>query len=62
LVFGPLTYIILNELLRSFVYTTNFHWLDPIVPIAYCLSVIALLCGFQVLSLNREDLSAALKA
>jgi putative ABC transport system permease protein len=62
LVFGPLTYIILNELLRSFVYSTHFHWLDPIVPIAYCLAVIALLCGFQVMSLNREDLSAALKA
>lgn len=61
LIFGPLTYIILKELLRSFVYSTHFHWLDPLIPLVYCASVITLLCGFQVLSLNREDLSSALK-
>ncbi len=61
LIFGPLTYIILSELLRSFVYSTPFHWLDPLFPLTYCGIVIALLCGFQALSLNREDLSTALK-
>ena len=59
--FGPLTYIILKEMLRTFVYATNFHWLDPIVPLVYCIVIIILLCGFQTLSLNREHLSSALK-
>lgn len=61
LIFGPLTYIILSELLRSFVYSTPFHWLDPLLPLSYCGIVIALLCCFQALSLNRADLSTALK-
>ena len=59
--FGPLTYIILKEMLRTFVYATNFHWLDPLVPLVYCIVIIILLCGFQTLSLNREHLSSALK-
>jgi putative ABC transport system permease protein len=61
LVFGPLTYIIINELLRSFVYATDFRWTDPVIPLAYCLVVIILLCVFQTLSLSRSDLSHALK-
>jgi ABC-type antimicrobial peptide transport system permease subunit len=61
LVFGPLSYMIIQEILRSFVYRTNFIWLDPIIPLAYCLVVITLLCGFQTLNLNRADLSSALK-
>ncbi len=61
LIFGPLTYIIITEMLRNFVYTTHFRWLDPIIPLAYCLGIIILLCGFQTLSLNRKDLSCALK-
>jgi putative ABC transport system permease protein len=61
LFFGPLTYFILEEVLRNFVYSTHFNWLDPFVPLAYCAVIITLLCGFQTLSLNREDLSSALK-
>ncbi len=61
LIFGPLTYIILKELLRNFVYTTSFNWLDPTIPLVYCATTIILLCGFQALSVNREDLSSALK-
>lgn len=61
LIFGPVTYIVVKELLRSFVYTTHFTWLDPVIPLAYCGTVITLLCAFQALSLNREDLSGALK-
>jgi putative ABC transport system permease protein len=61
LIFAPITYIVVNELLRNFVYTTHFHWLDPIIPIAYCSVVITALCGIQALSLNRSDLTSALK-
>jgi putative ABC transport system permease protein len=61
LIFGPLTYIILKEMLRNFVYATPFNWVDPLLPFAYCVVIITLLCGFQTLSLNREDLSSALK-
>jgi putative ABC transport system permease protein len=61
LFFGPVTYIVLSEMLRTFVYATKFSWLDPLIPIAYCVTIIILLCGFQTLSLNREDLTSALK-
>jgi putative ABC transport system permease protein len=61
IVFGPLTYIFLNELLRTFVYATKLSWLDPVYPIAYCAFIITTLCGFQALSLNRSDLTTALK-
>lgn len=61
LVFGPVTYILINEMLKSFVYATDFQWMDPVVPLACCGIAIILLCAFQTLSLNREDLSRALK-
>jgi ABC-type antimicrobial peptide transport system permease subunit len=61
IIFGPLTYLALSELLRSFAYATPFHWIDPILPLAYCTFVITLLCGFQAIYINKEDLSAALK-
>ena len=61
LVFGPLTYIFLKEWLRTFVYSTHFTWTDPFVPLAYCVVIIISLCGFQALSLNRSDLTSALK-
>lgn len=61
LVFGPLTYIILKELLRNFVYSTHLSWVDPLYPLVYCGIVIFLLCSFQALSLNRADLSTALR-
>ena len=61
LIFGPFTYIVIKELLRSFVYTTHFTWSDPVFPLAYCAGVIGVLCGFHAFSLNRTDLSSALK-
>lgn len=60
-VFGPITYILLNELLRTFVFSTKFMWLDPVYPIVYCVFVIITICGFQALSLNRTDFASALK-
>jgi putative ABC transport system permease protein len=60
-IFGPLTYILLNELLRTFVFATKFSWLDPVYPIAYCAFVIVSICGFQAISLSRTDFASALK-
>ena len=60
-VFGPLTYILLNELLRTFVYSTKLLWFDPVLPIAYCMFVIVAICGLKALSLNRTDIASALK-
>jgi len=60
-IFGPLTYIIIKEILRNFVYSTEFKWLDPLYPLVYCAVIIILLCGFQASSLNRADLSSSLK-
>ena len=62
LVFAPLSYLILKELLRKFVYTTPFTWGDAIFPLLYCAIVIFILCGFQARSLNRQDLTGALKS
>ena len=61
LIFGPVTYIFIHEWLREFVYSTKFNWMDPAIPLAYCTGIIAILCGFQALSLNRADLNSALK-
>lgn len=61
LIFGPFTYIFLKEFLRNFVYVTAFQWTDSIYPLSYCILVILALCGFQAFSLNRTDLTGALK-
>ena len=61
LIFGPFTFIFLNEFLRNFVYATPFQWSDSIYPLSYCIGVILVLCGFQAFSLNRTDLTGALK-
>jgi len=60
-IFGPLTYIIIKEILRNFVYSTEFKWLDLLYPLVYCAIIIILLCSFQASSLNRADLSSSLK-
>jgi putative ABC transport system permease protein len=62
LFFGPLTYIVIQEILRSFVYRTHFVWADPLIPVVYCGVVITLLCGLQANTLNRADLTASLKS
>lgn len=62
LIFGPFTYIFLKEFLRNFVYRTPFEWTDPVYPLSYCAIVILALCGFQAFSLNRADLTGALKS
>jgi putative ABC transport system permease protein len=61
MVFGPITYILLNELLRTFAYSTKFSWLDPVYPIVYCSVVIFAICGFQARSLNKINLGTVLK-
>ena len=60
-IFGPLTYLSVAEFLRSFVYATHFQWQDPVLPVLYCVGVIVMLCGFQALTLNRNQLASALK-
>jgi putative ABC transport system permease protein len=59
--FGPVTFILLNELLRTFAYATKFSWMDPLYPVMYCLIVIIGLCAFQALRLNRKDFVSTLK-
>ena len=59
--FGPVTYVLLSELLRSFVYATKLSWEDPVYPIGYCASVIIGLCAYQAFSLYRRDFTTALK-
>ncbi|SHG79229.1 ABC-type antimicrobial peptide transport system, permease component [Chryseolinea serpens] len=60
-IFGPVTFIGLNELLRTFVYATIFSWLDLLYPMLYCLVVIVGLCVFQAFRLNRSDFISTLK-
>lgn len=61
ILFGPATYILLNELLRTFVYAAGFSWLDPLCPLGYCATVIIGLCTWQALGLYRTDLVSSLK-
>ena len=62
MVFGPVTYLVIKEMLRSFIYRTHFVWLDPFIPLFYCAVVIALLCNIQANRLNQSDLTSSLKA
>jgi putative ABC transport system permease protein len=62
MVFGPVTYLVLQEMLRSFIYRTHFVWLDPIIPLLYCVAVITLICNVQANRLNQADLTSSLKA
>ena len=62
MVFGPVTYLVIKEMLRGFIYRTHFVWLDPIIPLLYCVAVITLLCSAQANRLNQADLTSSLKA
>jgi hypothetical protein len=59
--FGPMTYMLLNELLKTFVYATKLSWVDLLYPLVYCVVVIIGLCGFQSFRLNRSDFVSTLK-
>ncbi|HZB14680.1 MAG TPA: FtsX-like permease family protein [Chryseolinea sp.] len=59
--FGPMTYIFLTELLKTFAYATRLSWVDPLYPVGYCLIVIVGLCVYQAFSLNRSNFALALK-
>ena len=61
MVFGPATYLVIQEMLRSFIYRTHFVWFDPFIPIFYCAVVITLLCYVQANRLNHSDLTSSLK-
>lgn len=61
LIFLPTSYYLLNELLRTFIYRTEFSWLDPIYPIAYCVVVITAICILQAWNLKRTNSITALK-
>ncbi len=61
LVFLPFSYIVLNELLRTFTYSTKFSLLDPIYPFAYCVIVIIAICTIQAWNLKRTNSITALK-
>jgi hypothetical protein len=60
-IFGPPTYIFLNELLRTFVYATKFSWMDPVYPVVYSIVAIIGLCAYQAFRLNRSDFVSTLK-
>src|SRR5688572_31919088 len=53
--------ILLNELLRTFVYAPKFTWMDPLYPLVYCLVVIIGLCAFQAFRVTRNDFVDTLK-
>lgn len=61
LIFLPISYFVLSELLRTFIYSTKFSWLDPIYPIAYCVIVITSICGLQAWHLKRTNSVETLK-
>ena len=61
LLFAPVTYILLKELLRLFVYSTSLHWFDPLYPLIYCGGIILVLCTWQAIKLNNSDLADVLK-
>jgi putative ABC transport system permease protein len=61
IIFLPLSCLLLQELLRTFVYSTKISWIDPIYPLAYCILVIVIICALQAWNLERTKSIAALK-
>ena len=61
LVFGPITYLFLKEWLRNFVYATHFTWMDPVLPLAYCIFVVVVLCATRAGTIKNSDLARAVK-
>ena len=61
LVFLPVSFIVLSELLRTFIYTTKLSWLDSLYPLAYCIFIIISICAFQAMNLKRMNAVSALK-
>lgn len=61
LVFGPITYLFLKEWLRNFVYVTHFTWMDPVLPLAYCIVVVIVVCGARAFTIRNSDLASAIK-
>ena len=59
--FGPVAYLMLTELLRTFVFSTKSQIIDFSLPVIFVCSVVILLCAYQALTLNRTDLSSSLK-
>jgi putative ABC transport system permease protein len=61
LVFAPVTYILVTELLRNFAYATSLQWHDPVIPVVFTIVMIAGLSMVQSLRLNLQSLVSSLK-
>ena len=61
LIFGPCIYLFLKEWLRNFVYAADFSWADPLISLAYCVSIVAVISLVQVIGLSKGSLVNALK-
>jgi putative ABC transport system permease protein len=62
LIFAPITYILLGEWLRIFVYAADFSIVDFATAVAYCGVIIFATCGAQAIRLNGRNLVEVLKA
>jgi hypothetical protein len=62
LIFAPITYMLLSEWLRIFVYAADFTIVDLVTAIAYCGVIIFATCGAQAMRLNGRNLVEVLKA
>jgi putative ABC transport system permease protein len=57
----PVTFLVLQEFLRTFVYVTPFQWTDTAYPVAFCLIIVSGLCFYHASVLNRVSLSESLR-
>jgi putative ABC transport system permease protein len=58
----PLSFLILQEFLRTFVYVTPFRWTDTVYPVTFCLIILSGLCLYHASILNRINLSSTLRS
>lgn len=62
IVIVPLTYLVLQEFLRTFVYTTPFYWTDTVYPVLFCIAIVYSLCYYHSHKMNYINLSATLRS
>lgn len=61
LFFGPVTFILLREWLRNFVYAARFHWADPLLALAACVVIIILTSSLLIIQLGKKTTAQTLR-
>jgi putative ABC transport system permease protein len=61
LFFGPVTFLLLREWLKNFVYAAHMQWSDPLLGLLACLVIILITNSTLIINLSKNATSRALR-